>query len=178
MLPEDLAVEERSATYLPPDSQSFRQVLGRFATGVTVLATATEDGVQAMTANAFTALSLDPPLILVCLRRDSRLLDALGESGRFSVSVLACGQEHVARAMAARDRRPEDTEGVTWFLDRDGLPLLGGAVAHVHCSVDERLLGGDHEIVIGRVQAMDCHEGAPLLFVDGKFVGDPVALGG
>ncbi|MFT4009730.1 MAG: flavin reductase family protein [Nocardioidaceae bacterium] len=161
--------ESRSDTYLPPDSASFRRVLGRFATGVTVLATTGPDGVHATTANAFTAVSLDPPLILVCLQRESRLLEHLVESGRFSVNVLAHDQEHVAQAMAAPVRRPMDTEGVTWFLDRDRLPLLRGALAHVHCSVEEQIVGGDHQIVIGRVRALDGHEGSPLLFVDGQF---------
>lgn len=167
----DLAVdEELSVEYLPPDSASFRNVLGRFATGVTVLATSSDDGVRATTANAFTAVSLDPPLILVCLQRESWLLELMVAERAFSVSVLSDRQEHVARTMAARGRRPEQTEGVEWFLDRNGLPLLRGALAHVHCVVEERILGGDHEIVIGRVRAMDRHEGEPLLFVDGQFV--------
>lgn len=162
--------EELSVEYLPPDSASFRQVLGRFATGVTVLATSSSDGVRATTANAFTAVSLDPPLVLVCLQRESWLLELMVAERAFSVNVLSHHQEHVARAMAARDRSPEQTEGVEWFLDRNGLPLLRGALAHVHCLVEERILGGDHEIVIGRVLAMDRHEGEPLLFVDGHFV--------
>lgn len=166
----DDVMEELSATYLPPDSATFRQVLGRFATGVTVLATAGESGIRAMTANAFTAVSLDPPLILVCLRRESQLLEEVAKVRRFSVNVLAHDQEQVARAMAARDRRPDQTDGVDWFLDRNGLPLLRGALAHVHCTVEEQIVGGDHEIVIGRVRAMDRHEGEPLLFVDGQFV--------
>ena len=170
MTVDQAADEALSVAYLPPDSASFRQVLGRFATGVTVLATSSDDGVRATTANAFTAVSLDPPLILVCLQQESWLLEVLVPDRAFSVNVLSHHQEHVARTMAARGRRPEQTEGVEWFLDRDGLPLLSGALAHVHCRVEERILGGDHEIVIGRVLAMDRHEGEPLLFVDGQLV--------
>ena len=166
------AAADLSATYLPPDSASFRRVLGRFATGVTVLATLGRNGIQATTANAFTAVSLDPPLVLVCLHHQSLLLEEVGASGRFSVNVLAADQEHVALAMSRKGRAPQQTPGVSWFLDRNGLPLLHGALAHVHCAVEERIAGGDHQIVLGRVLAMDSHDGQPLVFVDGRFLAD------
>jgi flavin reductase (DIM6/NTAB) family NADH-FMN oxidoreductase RutF len=165
-----IPIEEQSPTYLPPDSASFRQVLGRFATGVTVLATLGRNGIHATTANAFTAVSLDPALVLVCLHRQSRLLEEVARVGRFSINILARHQGHVARAMSTKGRDPEQTPGVSWFLDRDGLPLLGEALAHVHCTVEEQVDGGDHQIVIGRVHAMDRHDGEPLVFLDGSFL--------
>jgi flavin reductase (DIM6/NTAB) family NADH-FMN oxidoreductase RutF len=129
-----------------------RDAMGRFATGVTVVTTLGADGgPQGATANAFTSVSLDPPLILVCLSHSSRTLAALREHGSFAGNVLGSDHEELARSFA---RSGDDVP----FADPDhlpgpsGSPLLAGVHAAIDCRVFDVYPGGDHDIVVGEVQ--------------------------
>jgi flavin reductase (DIM6/NTAB) family NADH-FMN oxidoreductase RutF len=145
-----------------------RTAMGHFATGVTVVTATGPDGVHhGSTANAVASVSLDPPLLLVCLREDSLTLAALLAAGRFAVNVLHERQLSHARRFARRaawdgsDRR----DGVT------GVPLLDRALAALECEVHDVADGGDHRIVVGRVRFVEhpqAHE-PPLLFYRGAF---------
>ena len=154
--------------------EEFRRVMGYFATGVTVVASLDrEGGAVGLTVNAFTSVSLDPPLVLVCLHRDAYAHDPLLEAGHFGVSFLKEDQG----ALALRFSRDEPALRFR-NLDLDegplGSPLLPGALAWVECEVSEVHPGGDHSIVVGRVVAGRSHEGEPLVFFRGALMGgDP-----
>ena len=145
----------------------FREVMGRFATGVTVVTAA---GPSGMTANAICSLSLDPLLALVCFDNGARTLGAVRESGRFGVSVLSAGQEELARRFASKLPEAEKFSGVGWS-EHDGLPVLRGALAWIGCEVRELLPGGDHTIGIGAVVAAESGGGEPLVWWRGRYGG-------
>jgi flavin reductase (DIM6/NTAB) family NADH-FMN oxidoreductase RutF len=134
---------------------ALRSVLGRFATGVTVVAAGREMPCG-MTANAFTSVSLDPPLILVCVDRSAAVYETVLAAGSFGVSMLSARQEHVARYFAdhSRPRGAEEFSAVEWSPGPGtGAPILHGALAWVDCALVNSYDGGDHEIFIGSVQA-------------------------
>ncbi|MEK8107777.1 flavin reductase family protein [Micromonospora sp. M12] len=153
------------------DPKTIRRVFAAFPTGVTVV-TVGGPTPHGMTANSFTAVSLDPPLALVCVGRDAVMHGALSAAGQFGISVLAAPQEPVARYFADR-RRPlgrEQFDFAQWRAgERTGSPLLVGAVAHFECELWQAYDGGDHSIFIGRLVALDRADGDPLLFTDGEF---------
>jgi flavin reductase len=134
---------------------ALRSVLGRFATGVTVV-TAGRATPCGMTANAFTSVSLDPPLILVCVDRSAAIYETVLAHGGFGVSMLSASQEHVARYFAdhSRPRGAEEFSTVEWSPGPGtGAPILHGAIAWLDCALVNSYDGGDHEIFIGSVQA-------------------------
>jgi flavin reductase (DIM6/NTAB) family NADH-FMN oxidoreductase RutF len=144
--------------------RALRQVMGRFATGVTVVTTADGDSIHGMTANAFLSVSLKPPLVLVSLGR-CRMAEMLPRTGRYGVSVLCDGQEHFAAHFAGQRESPV-TPTFEWH---EGLPFLDGALARLGCSVVDVHAAGDHVLWIGRVDHLYHREGRPLLFYTGKF---------
>ncbi len=146
----------------------FRATLGRFASGVTVV-TATVDGRDlGMTLSAFCSLSLDPPLVLVCVDRGATMHDLLVEGAVFGVNVLAAGQEALSRRFATGE--PADRfAGVGYARGGLGAPLLEGALAWLECTVAARHPGGDHAIVVGAVAEAGVREGAPLLYYRGGY---------
>jgi flavin reductase (DIM6/NTAB) family NADH-FMN oxidoreductase RutF len=126
-------------------------------------------GPAGMTTNAFTSLSLDPPLVLVCFERGSRTLPVVRETGRFAVNVLRAGQEELARVFASKRVAAEKFESVTHTVEH-GVPVLDGALAWLVCDLEALHPGGDHEIGVGAVTALG-HDaaGSPLLFFDGAY---------
>jgi flavin reductase (DIM6/NTAB) family NADH-FMN oxidoreductase RutF len=145
-------------------AREFRQVMGRFATGVTVVTTAERDTIHGMTANGFLSVSLRPPLVLVSLGR-CRMNEMLPRSGRYGISVLAHDQQHFAAHFAAQ--KPSSVEPTfTW---QNGLPLLEGALAHLACRVVDVHRAGDHVLWIGEVEYLDHRDDEPLLFYTGRF---------
>jgi flavin reductase (DIM6/NTAB) family NADH-FMN oxidoreductase RutF len=145
-------------------ARELRNVMGRFATGVTVVTTIHKDMIHGMTANAFLSVSLRPPLVLVSLGR-CRMSEMLPRTGRYGVSVLASDQEHFAAHFAGQKVSPVDPEFV-WEKD---LPLLDGALAHVGCRVVDVHAAGDHVLWIGEVEYLSHREAEPLLFYTGRF---------
>ena len=150
----------------------FRQVMGRFATGVTVLSGGGPHA-HGMTANAFTSVSLDPPLVLACVTRTARLNTCIEDTGSFGVSILADDQEPVARYFA-RSGRPVGMAQFDLFGwhrgPRSGTPLLAGALAWLECEVVDTIPGGDHHVYLGRVLSCDCGPGTkPLAFFSGGY---------
>ena len=145
-------------------ARELRNVMGRFATGVTVVTTTHRDTIHGMTANAFLSVSLRPPLVLVSLGR-CRMSEMLPRTGRYGVSVLASDQERFAAHFAGQRVSDEDPRFV-WEHD---LPLLDGALAHVGCRVVDVHPAGDHVLWIGEVEHLYHREGEPLLFYTGRF---------
>jgi flavin reductase (DIM6/NTAB) family NADH-FMN oxidoreductase RutF len=145
-------------------ARALRQVMGRFATGVTVVTTMHRDTIHGMTANAFLSVSLRPPLVLVSLGR-CRMSEMLPLTKRYGVSVLAHDQEQLAAHFAAQRPAPVPPS----FAWHDGLPLLEGALAHLACRVVDVHPAGDHVLWIGEVEHLRHVEGEPLLFYTGRF---------
>jgi flavin reductase (DIM6/NTAB) family NADH-FMN oxidoreductase RutF len=145
-------------------ARELRQVMGRFATGVTVVTTTHRDTIHGMTANAFLSVSLRPPLVLVSLGR-CRMSEMLPRTGRYGVSVLASDQEHFAAHFAGQRPSPIEPK----FVWHDDLPLLDGALAYVGCRVVDVHTAGDHVLWIGEVEHLHHREGEPLLFYTGRF---------
>lgn len=148
--------------------KEFRALMGRFVTGVTVVATQTAHGVAAMTANAVAAVSLEPMMLLVCVRNESRLLPTLLDSGCFSVNVLSAGQDAIGRHYGGRAL---DHSPAQWQPGGPSAPRLVGANASFFCRVASTYRAGDHTVVYGEVVEMQAAEPvAPaLVYAAGRF---------
>jgi flavin reductase (DIM6/NTAB) family NADH-FMN oxidoreductase RutF len=146
-----------------PNSSEFRATLGLFATGVTVVGARAGDLVHGMTANAFTSVSLDPLLVLVCVQRSAVMHKVVDAAGAFAVSVLSAGQERLARWFSDSSR-PEGIaqfDGIDWRPGAfTGAPVLGGTLARLECRVERAYEGGDH--------AGDTGDG-PLVWFGGSY---------
>jgi len=154
-------------------SELFRRVMGSFPTGVTVLTVEREPGqVHGMTANSFTSVSLDPPLILVCVDQNARLLSYLKEQGRFGVSILKDTQQQISELFAKPQQDPAEEEmlGVRFKWTDTGIPLLEDALAHIACNVVAQHMSGDHTIFVGEVESMELKVGEPLLYYRGRYL--------
>ena len=153
-------------------SREFRDAMGAFATGVNVITTRSDDALYGMTATAFSSVSLDPPLILVCIGETAEGAEMIGRNGAFAVNVLSAAQEPLSNFFASKSRpRGRDAfRSVAHHGGITGAPLLDGAVAHLDCLVEETHHAGDHLIFIGAVLALDLDpQSAPLLFHAGKY---------
>ena len=150
------------------DPSQFRQLLGRFATGVTMLTTTSPEGQPlGMTANSLSSVSLHPPLISVCVDREAEMHDAILEAEEFVVNVLASPQEALARRFS--DEHEDRFDGVGYHLSPEGLILLDGVLAHVVCGRYATYPAGDHTIVLGRVVGGATSDGRPLLYYRGGY---------
>jgi 3-hydroxy-9,10-secoandrosta-1,3,5(10)-triene-9,17-dione monooxygenase reductase component len=151
-----------------PDPELFREVFGRFATGVAVITSAGPAGTGGMTANALCSLSLDPLLALVCFENRARTLPIVRDAGRFAVNVLAADQERLAGVFASKLPEAEKLDGVP-HRSRHGMPVIDGALAWAVCDLRELIAGGDHTIAIGEAIAMGLGDGTPLLWFEGRY---------
>lgn len=150
------------------DPSQFRQLLGRFATGVTILTVVTPEGrLLGMTANSLASVSLHPPLISVCVDREAEMHEAILRVRELVVNVLASPQEALARRFA--DKHEDRFEGIGYHLSPEGLILLDGALAHIECERFAEYPGGDHTIVLGRVTGGTTGDGRPLLYYRGGY---------
>lgn len=153
------------------DKTLFRQVLGSFASGVTVITTGREGQFHGMTANAFSSLSLEPSLVLVCVDKSAETLGVLQATGHFNVNILAPEQQHLSNSFAKKES-PEahGLHGVEYTLGKLGLPLLKDSLAHLECRVVATHEAGDHVIFVGEVDEADQRpEAEPLLYFRGKY---------
>ena len=144
------------------DETLFRQVLGHFGSGVTVVTTAHAGRLVGLTVSSFSSLSLRPPLVLVCIDNAAGSHAAISAAGKFAVNILAEGQEYLSRRFASTEA--EKFTAGTFELSPRGLPLISGALAQIECTLHSTLPGGDHTIFVGEVQAAQCHDGRPLLY--------------
>jgi 3-hydroxy-9,10-secoandrosta-1,3,5(10)-triene-9,17-dione monooxygenase reductase component len=150
------------------NARHFRDVLGRFATGVTVVTSTSEGRPVGMTCQSFSSVSLAPPLVLFCPAKTSRAWPLIQRSGFFCVNILAAGQEELSNRMATK--ADEKFDGVSWSPSKSGAPLIDGVVGHVDCTVEAVHEAGDHYVVIGRVQALEVGDADdPLLFFRGGY---------
>jgi flavin reductase (DIM6/NTAB) family NADH-FMN oxidoreductase RutF len=150
------------------DPKEIRRVMGHFATGVTIITTCGADGTPyGLTANAFTSLSLDPPLCLVCVDRKAETFAHFHDSKVFTVNVLTREQEELSNRFAKSGG--EKFTGVATVPGHYGAPLIAGALAHLECCITDTLEGGDHVIHVGRIEHVHVAPGDPLLFFQGRY---------
>ncbi|MFZ0314426.1 MAG: flavin reductase family protein [Candidatus Korobacteraceae bacterium] len=150
----------------------FRAALGRFASGVTVVTVTTaEGGVHGMTANAFCSVSLQPPLVLVCIEHLAETYLRVRERGEFGVSVLKEDQEALSEFFAdpERDHDAAYRLGIQYCEMRSGTPALENALANLDCRVVGAHVAGDHTIFVGEVREIALGEGSPLLYFRGRY---------
>jgi len=148
------------------DSARFRQVLGHFPTGVTVVAGNGDDGPVGLTIGSFTSVSLDPPLVGFLPGKGSSSWPVIHRSGGFCVNILAADQGELCWRFA-RDAARFD--GLTWeAAGGSGSPIIDGVLAWIDCTVEEVVDAGDHWFVLGRVLSMEARDGEPMLFFRGK----------
>jgi len=152
------------------DPATFRQLLGRFATGVTVVTTRTSDGRPlGMTASSVASVSLDPPLLLVCVDRKNDMRGALEHARHFVLNVLAADQEALSRRFAAE--ATDRFDGVDYRDNKQGLPVLDGVLATIECEKTDVVPGGDHTVYFGRVTGGAVTDRRPLLYYRGGYAG-------
>ncbi len=155
-----------------PDT--FRTVMGRFVTGVTVVTALEGDRPQGITVNALSSVSLEPPLVMVALDRRRFITPTVRDAGRFAVNILAETQQALSDCFAGADVTPGRDAfcGASWHAGETGLPLIDGAIASLECTVVETFSAGDHDLFIGRVDALKSEQEhpEPLLFYRRRYL--------
>jgi 4-nitrophenol 2-monooxygenase / 4-nitrocatechol 4-monooxygenase, reductase component len=149
------------------DQQVFREVIGHFMTGVTVITARAEDRDLGMTASAVSSLSLEPPMLLACLNNLSPTQSAITHSRAFAVNILAEGQHELARHFAQRS--DDKFTGVAIRRGISGIPLLVDALAVLECEVSDDVIGGTHRVFLARVRRATARPGSPLAYFRGSF---------
>ena len=150
------------------DPAELRRVMGCFATGVTVITTRDQSGQPyGLTANAVTSLSLEPPLLLICVDRKAETFPHFFDSKIFVLNILGEDQEEISRRFAKTGG--DKFAGVPHRVGHLDTPVLKGTLGHVECRIIETLEGGDHVIHVGEVQHAEAHDGRPLIFYRGKY---------
>ena len=158
----------------PFDPVDLRRAMGRFGTGVTIVSTLDAAGLPVgVTANSFSSVSLDPPIVLWSLRRASPSLAAFDAAGRFVINVLGLEQVELSRRFASP--LPDKFAGVERRLGLGGLPVVEGSAAVFECRTEQRLEVGDHVLYLGRVEAYGHRQGPTLLYCQGRYA-EGVAL--
>ncbi len=154
---------------MPVDKNQFRTALSRFASGVTVVTTRdAEARPLGITVSAFSSLSLEPPLVLVCIERNAYVHDAFQTSGVFIVNILSAEQEQLSRLFASRE--PDKFAGLGYSKGLDDAPVLADVLATIECRVQQAHEGGDHTILVGAVEHTHIRDDAqPLLYYRGGY---------
>ena len=147
---------------MPIDEARFRQAMGYFPSGVTVVTTEHEGALYGMTVSSFSSLSLRPPLILICIDKQVPTHDVLKQAGQFVVNILDKRQEHLSRRFATTF--DDKFKGVAWHSGTLGLPVLDRVLAVIECRQHTQFDAGDHTIFVGEVIDASVDEGAPLLY--------------
>ncbi len=150
------------------DQHAFRAVLGRFSSGVTVVTVLDAASVDhGMTVSAFCSVSLNPPLVLICVDHEASLYESICKATDFTVNILSEGQEALARRFAGPD--PDRFEGIGFSRGANGIAILNDVLGHIQCKVVERRPTGDHDVIIGEVEEVAADEGRPLLYYRGGY---------
>lgn len=147
------------------DDRTFRNAMGKFATGVTVITTDLNGEAHGMTANAFMSVSLNPKLVLISIGEKARMLEKLNQSGKFAVNILSEGQQEVSMLFAGQIK--EEKEIV--FDNLNGVSIIKDALANIVCNVYGKQVAGDHTLFIGEVEDIILREGKPLTFYEGQY---------
>lgn len=150
-------------------SRYLREVLGHFATGVAIVTTTTPGGPAGLTVNSLTSVSLDPPLVLFCARRESATAAAIAQSGVFAVNILGRDQEWLSRRFCGNDRGDRFATLSVW-AGHTGSPILSDSLAYLDCELADVWNGGDHLVHLGRLVELDrLRDAEPLVFFRGGY---------
>lgn len=151
------------------DMREFRNAMGNFSTGVTVISVKDGEEVHAMTANAFSSVSLEPPIILVCIDNRANSLNLIKKAGVFGVNFLKDEQINISKFFAKQkvDAEPSFSFDIT----ENGAPLLNDSLANLDCKVIQEVEAGDHTVFLGEVLGLNINEGNPLCFFKGQYRG-------
>jgi flavin reductase (DIM6/NTAB) family NADH-FMN oxidoreductase RutF len=153
---------------MPIEKNQLRQVMGHFATGVTIITTVNKEGqLHGLTANAFTSVSLEPPLLLISVDKKAESWPAFEESKVFTVNILGDDQEALSRKFAVSGGNKFD--GVAYRRGANGAAILEGALAFIECTLYAAYEGGDHSLYLGEIQEAAVREGKPLVFFRGGY---------
>lgn len=147
------------------DDRQFRNAMGKFATGVTVIVTETGEDIHGMTANAFMSVSLDPKLVVISIGERAKILPKIKESKQFTVNILAADQQELSMIFAGQLKEQKQVH----FDRLDGKPVIPGSVAQLACEVFEEHVEGDHTLFIGKVTDIQTKDKEPLVFYGGRY---------
>ncbi len=151
------------------ETRDLRQALGSFPTGVTIVTAKDKDGSPiGFTANSFTSVSLDPPLILICIDKESFNIESFSKDGNFAVSVLSESQQHISTTFASPET--DRFKDISWESKATGSPIISNSVAWFDCDTDNIIEGGDHLIVVGKVREFGYNPQTPLVYLRGNYV--------
>ena len=153
---------------MPVTSAEFRRACGRFATGVTIASVMDSQGLpHGLTVSSFVSVSLEPPLILICLGHAVTVIDLFRSAAHFGINVLAENQQPLSECFARQgcDR----FDGLEWYRGESGVPLLPGVLAAIECAVEQRITAGDHDILVGRMVRGRVADGAPLIHYASRY---------
>lgn len=147
------------------DDRQFRNTMGKFATGVTVVATEVDGDVHGMTANAFMSVSLNPKLVVVSIAEKAQIREKVKLSRTFSVNILAADQQELSMIFAGQVKNHQEVV----FGQLAGVPVLPGAIAQIACEVTAEHVEGDHTLFIGKVTDIHLEDAEPLIYFSGKY---------
>ncbi|HZG72042.1 MAG TPA: flavin reductase family protein [Chondromyces sp.] len=147
------------------DDRLFRNAMGKFATGVTVITTTVNNEPHGMTANAFMSVSLSPKLVLISIGEKAKMNQYIKESGKFAVSILSEDQKEISMIFAGQMKEKREVE----FKWMNNLPVIGNAIVNLTCDVYNSHVEGDHTLYIGEVTDIELADGKPLLFFEGQY---------
>lgn len=147
------------------DDRLFRNAMGKFATGVTVITTNVNGTIHGMTANAFMSVSLNPKLVVISIGEKASMLEHIKQSGTFTVNILSAQQQELSMLFAGQLKEKREVQ----FSDLQGAPTIEGALAQISCEVASTYVEGDHTLFIGSVKDIQLEEGEPLLFFNGRY---------
>ncbi len=154
---------------MPVSAEAYKEALAHWASGVAIVTSRSGDRIHGMTVSAFSAVSLDPPLVLVCADKTSHTNTVMAEGGVFAVNVLARGQDALSNRFASKRDEFRRFEGLAYETGRTGSPLLPGALAVLDCRVEAAHDAGDHVIYVGRVEELRTAEREPLVHYRGVY---------
>ncbi|HZH58658.1 MAG TPA: flavin reductase family protein [Metabacillus sp.] len=147
------------------DDRTFRNAMGKFATGVTVITTSVDGEPHGMTANAFMSVSLSPKLVLISIGEKARMNELINKSGKFAVSILSEDQKEMSMVFAGQIKEKRDVE----FKWMNELPVIDHALVNLTCNVYHSYVAGDHTLYVGEVTEMALADGKPLSFFEGQY---------
>lgn len=153
------------------DEKTYRQIIGTFATGVTVVTTGIDGWLHGMTANALTSVSLNPLMLLVCVEKTAQSHEQISKAGRFAVNILSAGQQEISKLFAVTSEAERDSlRGVGYRISASGNPIIDGSLAYLECAVSDRCEGGDHTVFLATVvEGETLSDLQPLLFYQSKY---------
>jgi flavin reductase (DIM6/NTAB) family NADH-FMN oxidoreductase RutF len=163
-----MSSESSSRPETPVTATEFRQACGRFATGITIASVLDETGTpHGLTVNSFSSVSLDPPLVLVCLGHVVTAIEIFRAARHFGLNVLAANQRELSQRFATKDC--DKFDGLSWHRGTTGVPLLPHTLAEIECAVERIVPAGDHDIFIAEMVHVRLHEGEPLIYFGGRY---------